>query len=163
MVYRTRLVASSVLWIGSASAQSISKPSVPELTLTLVDGAVHVTIKNDHVSYNDSDDHVITLYYHIQMKYHYETNWHYTTYPVGEYRAPDCFSASKLGYTTMDIPYSGNIIGFSGKEFTSPSGKVDFEVEALGGFSTMVMVNPVPFADYPDDYGYTFNGELSGW
>jgi hypothetical protein len=159
------LAASSMLWVASVSAQSIPKPSVSELTLTFIDGYVQVTIKNQpYTSYNDSDDHMITLYYHIRMKDHYETNWHYTIYPVPlEYRLPEYFPASRADYTTMNIPYSGNIIGFSGREFTSPSGKVDFEVEALMGYSTVVMVNPVPFSGRPDDYAYSFNGELSGW
>lgn len=158
------LTVSSVLWMESASAQSTPKPSIPELTLTLVDGAVRVTIKNQpYVSYNDSEGRTFGLFYHLRMKDSAEDNWHYFTYPVGGYRAPDFFPTSGSDYTTMDIPYSGNSLGFNWVDFTISSGKADFEVEALGGNSTLVSMSEFSFQGSFDDYGYIFQGELSGW
>jgi hypothetical protein len=157
------LLASSLIMAVPVQAE-VPKPSVPEMTITLVDGAVQVMIKNQpYNTYNDSEDHVITLYYHIRMKDHYKDNWQYTTYPVPvQYRLPEYFPASKSEYTIMDIPYIGNNIGFHGKEFGSISGEVDFEVEALMGYSTAVNVNSAAMGS-PDDYVYFFTGESSGW
>jgi hypothetical protein len=160
----TVLVISGMLWVGSVSAQSTPKPSIPELSLTLVDGAVRVTIKNQpYVSYNDSEGHVFGLFYHLRMRDSAENNWHFFTYPVGGYRAPDYFPASDSEYTTMDIPYFGNSLGFNWVDFTISSGKADFEVEALGGNSSLVNMSELSFQGSIDDYGYIFHGELSGW
>jgi hypothetical protein len=156
------LLASSLIIAATVQAE-VPKPSIPEMTITLVEDAVQLTIKNQpYHTYNDSEDHVITLYYHIRMKDHYEDFWQYTTYPIPvSYRLPDYFPASKSEFTTMDIPYTEHSIGFDGRNFRYPSGQVDFEVEAFMGYSTVIGIDG-SMSD-PDDYFYFFKGEASGW
>lgn len=101
------LAVSSLIMVESASAQSISKPSVPEFTLKFVEHpfevaptttidpytgenvtvragrhvqnrSIEVIIGNQPFTpYEDSNGNHIYLFYNVSKKGHYENNWHY--------------------------------------------------------------------------------------
>jgi hypothetical protein len=103
----TVLVSSSLVMVGSVSAQSIPKPSVPEFTLKFTDNSydvpprydfdpytgkdvimepgyhvqekiVEVIIKNQpFTSYTDANGNVISLYYSIRIKGSFGDYWWY--------------------------------------------------------------------------------------
>jgi hypothetical protein len=178
------LVASSLI---IAPILAVTKPAIPEITVTYTDnsydvpsstsvdsfsgeitqhpgyhvhnGSVQISIKNQQYnSYYDSNGHLIKLYYHIRMKDHAATEWHYTDDPTTKY-----FSAHDTEYTSWYYPVTNNRIGYTWDGITTQSGMADFEVEAFIGYSTKVITNPNDIVLRPDDYHYDFTGEISGW
>jgi hypothetical protein len=161
---------------------SITKPSVPEFTVELVDSSYdvpttyftdpytgeNVTHEGYHVNrrtievkitnqpfepYTDSDGRNINFYYNIRLKGHYKENW------TEVYNAGEMPTQSNSAYTIIEYNSEGEyafILGTtsSSLEF-SPNGQVDFQVKALVGFASEGDV----LAGFPS----LFTGKESDW
>jgi hypothetical protein len=145
----------SLLLIKPASGQSIPTPLVPEFTVKFVGTfsipfigyslpTVNITIKNQPFTpYTDQHGNKINLYYIIQWKENSSNSWQQTQIPLNE---------SNSNYTETNL-------GLIRSEAPSPTGQVDFQVEAVIGYITYNS-GSVPQGEYiPPAY----IGEFSGW
>jgi hypothetical protein len=131
----TVLAVSSLIMVSSAFAQSITKPSVPEFTVKLVEHpydvpttysidkytgenvthlgyhienkTIEISIKNQPSVWGEN----YTLYYNVRVKGHFEKNW-------TELQSYSAQSDSK--YTVLSLPV-----------YYPPKAQVDFQVEAI--------------------------------
>jgi len=161
--------------IGSISAQTIPRPSVPEFTLkfvahphdvpptyeidpytgknvTITEG-YHVSNKTIEVVIRNQQSNPYSLYYNVSMKGHYENDWTYI--PNGDQSYP----ASNSDYTVITISeYYSRPAGV--EEVTDPI-QIDFRVKALIGYYTRI------YDDYTFPLGQlyhdVFAGETSSW
>jgi hypothetical protein len=157
---------------------SVSKPSVPQFTVKLVDSSYWIppstsvdpytgqtvphpasyidnrtlefTIKNQpFTSYNDANSGFnITLFYNIRMRGHFGGNWTELFYVDGYHPVQ-----STSDYTVVSVPlgtHSDTLL-----QWLSPnsSSQLDFQVEAMIGYFSRT----VGFASW------YFAGEESGW
>jgi len=158
----------------SANPPSSTPPSVPEFTLKFVDDfynvpstttsttdpytgktttttipsyyvenlTIEVTIKNQPFTpYTNAYGNEFLFYYNIKTKGHYEENWTDLYNPESGY-APQ----SNSEYTILSIPANSYPSG----------GQVDFQVQAMIGFTTSSLPPYTPFT-------YQFIGETSSW
>jgi hypothetical protein len=179
--------ASSLIMVESAFAQSIPKPSVPEFTLKFVDSSYNVTetdpytgakvvqpivnrtieviIKNQPFTpYTDADGNRIWLFYSIRFK-GYSEDWgfynessfdgfqNYLLMSDSEYTVRS-YSIQEI--STADLSVTPYVIGE-----IPPGGQVDFQVQAIVGYTTRVYGTPVP--PWTESYRDVFTGETSGW
>jgi len=179
--------ASSLIAV-KPTRSSVTKPSVPEFTVKLVDSSydvpttysidpytgenvthtgyhvesrsIDVTIKNQpFIPYYDvSSGWNIGFYYNIRIKGHYSEDW------IELYRASDGYpTRSDSQYTIISYTLGENtdtILGTKMIEF--PYGaQEDFQVEALIGYISRVN-NPNATTQL-EMYPYVFTGEISGW
>jgi hypothetical protein len=166
----------SLTIVGTSSAQSIPKPSVPEFTLKYVDNSYDVppkttsstdpytgkvtttTVPGYHVDdrtiqiviKNQNYKGNLHLYYNYSYKGHYENDWNY--HKIGSYprdSGPSFYYQSTSDYTVITF-------GAVPKE-----GEMDFRVQAQTGYynetKVYVIIPGAPFSEY------TFIGEVSGW
>lgn len=182
------LAASSLVLVGSVSAESIPKPSVPEFTVKYVDysydtpatygtdpytGKTIVTNPSNHVdnrtvqitienqpftTYMNENGIAINLFYNVRYKGSFGENW---TMMFGE-------QAQWLGGTNPYLTY-----GYALQEPTSSkttviltlpwnivSGQMDFQVEALIGYTNRSLEQGgIMYARWT----YDFYGQESGW
>jgi hypothetical protein len=139
---------------------SITKPSVPEFTVELVDEGYQVTLRTIELRisnqpfspYTDSDGHNIDFYYNIRLKEHNKANW------TEVYNAEEMPTQSNSAYTIIDYNSEGEytfILGTTPNSLeVTPNGQVDFQVEAMIGYT------------YEESAGlrsWAFIGERSGW
>jgi hypothetical protein len=172
------LTLSSSIMIETSFA-SITKPSIPQFTVEVVDSsydvptsysidpytgatvtnpAKHVdnrtlefTVRNQPFTpyYDASSSFNITLYYNVRMKGHYAENW--TNLYSVEDNHP---SQSNSEYTVIFLPLGVNS-DTALQWLPSSSSQVDFQVEAMiGYFSRTVIGQTAP---------WSFTGEESGW
>jgi hypothetical protein len=175
------LVLSSLVMAGSAFAESIPKPSVPEFAVALVDSSYdvpttysidpytgenvthegyHVESKTIEVKIKNqplASDWIIS--YNVRVKGHYEDDWHELYYAsIDGY--PTCqFSGVGSEYTVFS--YEGEYSSTGELEVervgTFPvDAEVDFQVEAMIG----ECVRQVGSGIYAP---WVFSGEVSGW
>ena len=172
------LALSGLVMAGSVSAQSVTKPSVPEFTVELVDNSydipityytdpytgetitnegghvenksIEVWIKNQPFTpYDDAEGHEVNLYYNVRVKGHFEEDW----------SLPITFSGSD---SADRIPQSSSEYTVLSLANYYPSGaQVDYQVEAfLGHFYTDY---------YPEGHVFAWPvrvfqvDEISGW
>ena len=185
------LALSSLLVIGSSSAQSIPKPSIPEFTATYVDHSydvpptygtdqytgktivtkdgehidnrtVEITIKNQpFTSFNDSDGNMIDCFYDVRYKGSYKETW--TT----------MFANQTLvsGIEAVN-PYSkyGYAIQDYSSQYTTVIYKLSGQVPTNGQMDFQVeSLEGYTLETYYDAhiyftyYGFSFYGQESGW
>jgi hypothetical protein len=143
----------TLLMVESATAQTTSKPSVPEFTVRIVASSLEVTIKNQpitaHVDTNSSNP---SLYYGFRFKDHDNIqDWNYAPiYYVGPSSYGTYYKASTSDYTTVSFP-----LGRYPLTGILDSGQVDLQVMALVG-------NEVP-TNYENGTVYGFDGVESVW
>ena len=177
------LAVSSLIMVSSAFAQSITKPSVPEFRLVLVDSSYdvpttysidpytgeNVTHNGYHVEdkkigmeiknqpftsyHDDSLGQTIGFYYNIRFKGHFEKDWREL------YRASDGYPHqwSDSDYTVLTfLSETGKTIGSYGFSKTFPDdAQLDYQVEAIIGY----VHRDASYAFAP----WVFTGEKSGW
>jgi hypothetical protein len=152
------LAASSMLWIESASAQSIPKPLVPEFTIKQVDRSydvapsastnpytgepttspgyhvqklsIEVTIKNQPFTPTTVNGNTTGLFYNIEAK---ADKPHYVS-GADNYNQY-AIGASSDNYTVVTV-YLGN--GEGGTWEISPGTQVEFRVQAVIGYSNFI-------------------------
>jgi hypothetical protein len=144
----------TLLMVESATAQTTSKPSVPEFTVRIVASSLEVTIKNQPITaYVDTNSSNPSLYYGFRFKDHNDTfpNWNYSPiYYVGISSYGTYYKASTSDYTIVSFPAgSYPLTGII------DSGQVDLQVIALIG-------NEVP-TNYENGTVYGFDGVESVW
>ena len=173
--------ASSLMVVKPAHS-SITKPSVPEFTVKLVDSSydvptsysidhytgenvthtgyhvesrsIEVTIKNQPFVpyYDNSSGWNIKFYYNIRIKGHYSEDW------IELYRASDGYSTpSDSQYTIFSYVLGENTDTTLGtKMIEFPAGaQIDFQVEAMIGYVHRVVTGGMA--------PWVFTGEKSGW
>jgi hypothetical protein len=145
----------SLLIVKPAFAQSIPTPLVPEFTVKFMGTfsiplsgyslpSVNITIKNQlFTPYTDQHGNKINLYYIIQWKENSSNSWQQDELPLPE---------SNSDYTLLPLALIRSGL-------PPPSGQVDFQVEAVIGFTTYVQ-GSVPQGEYIPP---TYTGEFSGW
>lgn len=173
------LTVSSVMMVRPVCS-AITKPSIPEFTVNLVDHSydipttystdpytgetvthpghrvenksIEVRIKNQpFASYLDENGSLVGLFYNIRVKGHFE-DW------TGEPNSENYVYRSDSEYTVKSYT-----LGENGLEITL-GGQVDFQVEALIGYYTRVYGTPVPgIPGSGTSYYDVFTGETSGW
>jgi hypothetical protein len=144
----------NLLMIKPASAQSISKPSVPQFSLT-VSGAstVQITITNQPLILTLNNE---SLYYNVRVKQHTEQNWTelYTN------NNPDIIALKG----TIPIQSNSNItvLTYSNSD-NQKLVQLDFQVEAMYGYYfTQEPASHDPFVPSQSAFGILADGE-SGW
>jgi len=158
----TVLVLSGLVMVGSAFAQSIPKPAVPEFTAKVADSkAIEVTIKNQpFVPYYDSSSSWnISLYYNIRVKGHSEQNWT-ILHLIEDLPTQSNSNNTILSYPLSDENTNSYILGDKILEFP-PNSQVDSQVQAMIGYIHRVL-NPNATSQL-DLYPYVFTGEESSW
>jgi hypothetical protein len=142
------LILSSLTMVGSAFAQSLPKPSVPEFTAKIVANTLEVTIKNQPLSPYENGSYP-SLYYMFKYKDHNER--------IGfEYYDPVYFVLpSTYGgyYKASDSDFTVISLSLDGRDF--PSGQIDVQVIALVG-------NQYP-TDMQSGTVYGFEGVVGSW
>ncbi len=135
--------------------------------------SIEVIIKNQHfTSYRNENGSPVRLCYYVRYKGHFE-NWT-TGYPdwehMGEHYVMGYRSPSDSEYTVVDFGFAGNngsdTYGDRLRDEISAGDKLDFRVEAIIGYSTLVnepaQFYMVPYGDEISRH-YDFTGERSGW
>jgi len=179
------LVASSLISIESASAQTISKPSVPEFTVQIVSDpylfpetnstdpytgqvtiypshvnenkSIVVTVKNQQfVSTQLSDGNWTQLYYNLRWEPHFVQN-DWVFYPV---MPPANIPASKY-ISASQSDYTVIPIPTMWLPATYSNGtQIDFQVQALIGYEEPFYASGSTVAG---SAGYLFTGQSSDW
>ena len=164
------LIASNLLMIEAASAQSNPEPSVPEFTLRLVrasynlvnsftgvvqqvaNNTIEVTIKNQPFTpYFDTSGRINTsLHYNIQVKGHFADDWTnvYSSYNYSDPWTPRIYTfydypiQSNSEYTTLSIPAN-----------YPDDSMVDFRVQAI-----IADVSEILLPKFSFDFGMRYHG-----
>jgi hypothetical protein len=173
------MIASSLglLMVKPAYAQSITKPIVPQFSVTFVglwydstaladNRTLVFTIKNQPFTpYNNSDGNEIGLYYNFRVKEHFGSQWYY--YPFG----PNGHSTWLYGIFDYDN-LSGPFFNSSNTEnttayvnffsffdaYTFPSNsQLDIQVQAQVGHISL------DYTGLMAGSGYNFTGSSSDW
>jgi len=163
----TLLVLSSLVIVGSAFAQSITKPSVPEFTVELVDHSYVVpettsidpytgeevihpsyTVENKTIDITiKKQPSVAGLSYNVRAKGHFEEKWTELFY-YDESGGSDLPTQSTSGDTVISISQKGY----------PDEGVVDFQVEAV------IVTRHLLYPDYPSlSWLARWTYETSGW
>jgi hypothetical protein len=180
----------AIFTVKSASAQSIPEPNVPEFTAKYVDHSydtpttytidpytgktithhgyhidnrtIEITIKNQPFTpFNDSAGNMINHFFDVRYKGSFTDTW--TT-----------MFANQTLVSTYDSPnpyvnYGFAIQNYSGQYTTiiykltsqiPTNGQIDFQVEALNGYTNETYHDSDLFTVY---LGFTFYGQESGW
>ena len=167
------------------SETSTTKPSVPEFTLKFVESSYNVTeidpytgakvtqpivnrtieviIKNQPFTpYTDADGNRIWLFYSIRFKGHFEDWGFYNESSFDGFQNYLLMSDSEYtvrSYTLQEI-YAARLSVYEMGEIPS-GGQVDFQVQAIVGYTTRIYGTPVP--PWTESYRDVFTGEKSGW
>jgi hypothetical protein len=179
---------SNVTILGAASAQFVSKPPVPEFTTKYVDhsydippthgtdqytGNTVITREGQHINnrtveititnqpftpFNDSNGNVINRFYDVRYKGAYTDKWSTmfanTTQVSGiDYANP----YTKYGYAIQDYSAQYTTISY---QVAPTSGQIDFQVEALEGYTYLASYDGHLFYSYAN---FAFCGQESGW
>lgn len=151
------LAASSMLWVESASAQSIQAPSVPEFTVKQVDQSydvapstttnpytgepttnpgyhvkklcIEVTIKNQPFTAATVKGNTVGLFYNVEAK---ANKPHYTS--GADNYDKYAIIASSEEYTVITIPLGAETDTWN----ILPGTQVDFKVQAVRGYSNYI-------------------------
>ena len=158
-------------------------PSVPEFTVELVDSSydvpttystdpytgkrithegyhverrtMEVRIKNQPFTpYTDSDGRNIKFFYNIRTKGHFTEEWS-EVYNAGEMPTQSNSEYTVISYDS-ERTYTFTLGTTSRCLEVSPGGQVDFQVQALVGYTQDTITGPA-------FHGWVFTGEKSGW
>ena len=155
------VTVSSLFMVGSAFAQSIPKPSVPEFSVALAENkTIEVTIKNQPFTpyeIQDLDGHnwAVNFFYNIRIKGPFTEDWIELYNPSDGYVRQD----SESEYTVRAYTLGENTDTVLGTKMIRlpDEGIIDFQVEAMIGYVDREIIIPVPGT------GWIFIGETSGW
>jgi hypothetical protein len=180
------IVTSSIIMV--KPAYSVSTPSVPEFTVTLVahpydvsptydvdpyrgetviveegrhvqNRSIELVIKNQPFTpYEDANGNYIVMSYNVSLKGHYADSWEY--YPNAYWKIP--LTPSKGDYTVISFgSYYNESDPYSYQWSVPDSGQVDFRVEKrIGYYNETVILVPIPGGEW---HRFSFTGESSGW
>ena len=142
------LILSNLMIVGSAFAQSISKPSSPDFTAKIVTNTIEVTIKNQALAPYENGSYP-SLYYMFRFKDHNaeEGFWDYD--PL-YFVLPSTYGGY---YEASDFEFT--VVSLSLESHHFPSGQIDIQAIALIG-------NQYP-TDMQNGTVYGFEGEISSW
>jgi hypothetical protein len=180
------LVGTCIMMAGQISAQSITKPSVPEFTINLVEHSydvlprytidpytgnnitarvgyqvqnmsVELVIPNQpFTSYKDSNDTTINLFYNVSWKGYFETEWNSVS---------PHYLASNSSHTVLsfgiDIPEYASYPATKLGNFPVGS-QLDFRIQTLIGYYKQESVHLIDPAS-PLIFREVFYGESSEW
>jgi len=146
----------SLLMVKPASAET--NPSVPQFSLRYLNQTVEIRIINQYFTPNILNGHSMGLYYDIRWKEHNEVEWHYfyphsylfeATNSVNYDVTDSSVTVVSYGLNSKDgdVQLNGDFVGK----------QLDFEVQALIGYYTMITTQP------NEKYHYPFDGEISGY
>lgn len=142
------LILSSLTIVGSAFAQSISEPSVPDFTVKAVANTIEVTIKNQPLTPYENGSYP-RLYYGFRFKDHNEKIGFWDYDPV-YFVLPSTYGGY---YKASDSDFTVVSLSLEGHHF--PSGQIDIQAFALVG-------NQYP-TNMQNGTVYGFEGVISGW
>jgi hypothetical protein len=142
------LILSSLPIVGSAFAQSVSEPSVPDFTVKAVDTTIEITIKNQPLTSYENGSYP-SLYYGFRFKDHNEKIGFWDYDPV-YFVLPSTYGGY---YKASDTEFTVVSLSIEGHHF--PSGQIDIQAIALVG-------NQYP-TDMQNGTVYGFEGEISAW
>jgi len=143
--FTVKFVNSSYEVPAGSSINPYTGQKVPIPSYYVENESFELTIKNQpFVSFIDDYGANISLFYSVRYKGHYAENWTYLFNPEGGF-APQ----SNSGYTVI----SCSLDNFNG---LSSGGQVDFQVQAMIGFTTSSLPPYNPFT-------YQFVGKTSDW
>jgi hypothetical protein len=183
LIFAAALLASSMILLQSASAQSSATPQVTEFTLQLADHSYDVppqptstkdpytgqvtssTIPGYRVE-NITIDATITnpfgvTYYNFRWKGSYDDNWQYAPYgPASDnYMVPDAYA---VPFKASDSATTVLSLYFIQPEDITPGGSIDVQVQTLyGDFRAIPYVHVMPVGG--PTYDFYFEGQVSGW
>jgi hypothetical protein len=144
--FTVKFVNSSYEVPAGSSINPYTGQKVPIPSYYVENESFELTIKNQpFVSFIDDYGANISLFYSVRYKGHYAENWTYLFNPEGGF-APQ----SNSGYTVI----SCSLGSFNG--LSSSGGKVDFQVQAMIGYTTSSLPPYNPFT-------YQFIGKTSDW
>lgn len=185
------LMASSLIMVESASAQSTPKPSVPEFTVSVTDhsydvepttttttdpydGQITTTTTPGYHMVNGSIEISIknqpfTQYYNsdgfpIKLYYHIRAKGYDPVYWNYIPYLGSYLPATNSTYTTVTLAYS-NTWFQTGGGFNSyrPDGTLDFQVEAFIGYKNVTNIHPWNLMTRQEDLLTEYVGQTSGW
>jgi hypothetical protein len=142
------LILSSPTIVGSAFAQSISKPSSPDFTAKIVGDTIEVTIKNQPLTPYENGSYP-NLYYMFRFKDH-DTEEGFWDYDPVYFVLPSTYGGY---YKASDSDFTVVSLSLEGHHF--PSGHIDIQAIALAG-------NQYP-TNMQNGTVYGFEGEIGGW
>jgi len=142
------LILSSLTIVGSAFAQSISKPSSPDFTAKIVGDTIEVTIKNQPLTPYENGSYP-NLYYMFRFKDH-DTEEGFWDYDPVYFVLPSTYGGY---YKASDSDFTVASLSLEGHHF--PSGQIDIQAIALAG-------NQYP-TNMQNGTVYGFEGEIGGW
>ena len=140
------LTLSILAIVGSAFAQSLPKPSVPEFSAKVVDNTLEVTIKNQPLTPYENGSYP-SLYYMFNYKDQNERDFYYD--PV-YFVLPSTYGGY---YKASDSDFTIVSLSLEGRHF--PSEQIDVRVIALVG-------NQYP-TDMQGGRVYGFDGVVGSW
>jgi len=153
------LALSSIVLVGTANAETVPKPSVPQFTLTFQDNtfgpSIIVSIINQPFTpYVDSDNKSIQLYYGIRWKGQFTDVWEGNhTFVLQDTSNPH--TDFSLGFASKDST-ADNSTQIDWRALGNP---VDIQVEALIGYAITQSRNTV----YKTLTETVILGQASGW
>ena len=184
------LALSSLIILESTSAQTITKPSVPEFTVKYIDrsydtqptygldqytGKTVITKQSEHVDnrtieieiknqpftpFTDQYGNSINLLYNVQYKGSFGENWTSMFGEIAEWWG-GIDPYGTYGFPTQDSSSQSTTISYS-LPWNIVDGQMDIQVEALKGYTNRT-IDPGRAHINWAVYEYTFYGEESGW
>lgn len=120
------LAASSLVLVGSVSAQLVSKPLVPEFTLEMDDNGLTITVQNQPVIANDQIRTLIA--YDYRYKWHESANW----FPSDTVATQGKF-IKQTGVTNVTI-WCKSINAYYQSLGETSSHQLDYQIRAINGY-----------------------------
>lgn len=142
------LTLSSLTIVGSAFAQSVSKPSAPDFTAKIIADTIEVTIKNQPLTSYENGSYP-SLYYMFRFKDH-NTEEGFWDYDPVYFVLPSTYGGY---YKASDSDSTEVSLSLEGHHF--PSGQIDIQAIALAG-------NQYP-TNMQNGTVYGFDGVTSSW
>lgn len=143
------LTLSSLTMVGSAFAESVPKPSVPEFTAKAVANTLEVTIKNQPLTPYENGSYP-SLYYMFRFKDHDDEMIGFWDYDPVYFVLPSTYGGY---YKASDSDFTVVSLSVQGRHF--PSGQIDIQAIALVG-------NQYP-TNMQNGTVYGFEGVVGTW
>ena len=153
------IFSSGMLMVEFSSAQSISKPSIPEFTVRLISSTPENQSVNKTIELSIKNQPSVS-FFNVRMRVN-DGNWS-LLYPnnnsvPAQSNDPYTILLYTSGYLGVENQYN---FGYTAQNL-SAGDKVDFQVQAMVGRIERVF-NP-NFTNQLDIYPYVFKGETSQW
>ena len=153
------LVASSLLIIQLARAQSIPQPSVPQFSLKYFNQSIEVRILNQPFAPFTAKGHTMGLYYDIRWKEHTAVDWNYLYPHSFLFVASNSASGSIADSSITIVSYGLNANNDNDAQLNGDfAGKqLDFQIQASIGYYMLIT------SEVNENLHYPFDGEISGY